>query len=199
MIHQDQSVSIDENQSVYDSGIQKQPLISLIHVPRLFVIYMIYLISCTLIGSGVWFYWFHHNENGANGSLDLIETQIVNANHRSLTSLNTTINPCTIDTKCGAGRCIDSVCQCNPGYLSLGAKVCDYHQLSGGTALALSIILGIGGVDRIYLSRGNIVYLVLGILKGFSVGGLGVFWIVDIILISAGLMLDGNGHPLAPI
>jgi hypothetical protein len=167
----------------------------------IYMIYLIYLISCTLIGSVVWFYWFHCNENGVNGSvdMDLTKTQNVNANHRSLTSINTTINPCTIDTKCGTGRCIDSVCQCNPGYLSLGAKVCDYHQLPGGTALLLSIILGIGGVDRIYLSRGNAWYLVLGILKGFSVGGLGVFWIVDIILIGANLMVDGNGHPLAPI
>jgi len=56
------------------------------------------------------------------------------------------------------------------------------------TAFALSVLLGIWGVDRFYL--GNIG---LGILKLLSVGGFLVWWIVDIVLLWNGWMKDSLG------
>ena len=58
-------------------------------------------------------------------------------------------------------------------------------------ALLLSIFLGSLGIDRFYLG-----YMGLGILKLLTCGGLGVWWLVDLILIAAGKMTDKNGQAL---
>jgi hypothetical protein len=58
-------------------------------------------------------------------------------------------------------------------------------------ALLLSIFLGSLGIDRFYLG-----YTGLGILKLITCGGLGVWWLIDLILIAAGKMTDKNGQPL---
>jgi len=58
-------------------------------------------------------------------------------------------------------------------------------------ALLLSIFLGGLGIDRFYLG-----YTGLGILKLITCGGLGVWWLIDLILIAAGKMTDKNGQPL---
>ncbi|MDR1542003.1 MAG: TM2 domain-containing protein [Clostridiales bacterium] len=58
-------------------------------------------------------------------------------------------------------------------------------------ALILSILVGTLGVDRFYLG-----YTGLGILKLITAGGLGVWWIIDIILIATGKVTDKNGNAL---
>ena len=58
-------------------------------------------------------------------------------------------------------------------------------------ALLLAIFLGKLGVDRFY--TGNIG---LGIAKLCTCGGLGVWWLIDIILIAVGSYRDGEGQPL---
>jgi TM2 domain-containing membrane protein YozV len=59
------------------------------------------------------------------------------------------------------------------------------------TALLLSIFLGGLGVDRFYLG-----YSKLGVLKLITCGGVGVWSIIDIIMIATGKVTDVNGLPL---
>jgi len=58
-------------------------------------------------------------------------------------------------------------------------------------ALLLSLVLGYFGVDRFYLG-----HVGLGVLKLITLGGLGIWYVVDLILIATGGMRDSNGLPL---
>jgi hypothetical protein len=58
-------------------------------------------------------------------------------------------------------------------------------------ALILSGLLGQLGVDRFYLGQ-----IGLGILKLVTCGGLGVWWIIDFILIALRKVPDNDGLPL---
>ena len=60
------------------------------------------------------------------------------------------------------------------------------------TALILSILLGSLGVDRFYLGQAG-----LGIGKLLTFGGLGIWWLIDVILFATRSVTDKNGLPLA--
>jgi hypothetical protein len=59
------------------------------------------------------------------------------------------------------------------------------------TTLLLSFLVGILGIDRFYLG-----YTGLGILKLVTLGGCGIWALIDLILIVMGRMTDAQGRPL---
>jgi TM2 domain-containing membrane protein YozV len=62
------------------------------------------------------------------------------------------------------------------------------RQKSWVAALVLSILLGHLGIDRFYLG-----YPFKGLLKLVSLGGFGVWWIYDIVVIAVGELEDADG------
>ena len=68
-----------------------------------------------------------------------------------------------------------------------GAWVSEKHT----TASVLSLLLGWLGIDRFYMGR-----IGLGILKLITLGGAGVWWVVDMILVGSGKARDSSGAPL---
>ena len=65
-------------------------------------------------------------------------------------------------------------------------------QKSWTTALLLSLFLGVLGIDRFYLG-----YTGKGILKLITGGGLGIWWLIDLIKIVTNSLPDADGQPLA--
>ena len=58
-------------------------------------------------------------------------------------------------------------------------------------ALVLSVFLGWLGIDRFYLGK-----IGTGILKLITFGGIGIWYIIDIVLISTNSMKDSKGNEL---
>lgn len=58
-------------------------------------------------------------------------------------------------------------------------------------ALLLAFFLGIFGVHRFYVGK-----VWTGILQLLTGGGFGIWWIIDCILIIAGVFTDAQGRPV---
>lgn len=59
------------------------------------------------------------------------------------------------------------------------------------TAVLLSFFVGVLGIDRFYLGHTG-----LGILKLLTLGGCGIWALIDLVLIAMGNVRDSNGLPL---
>ncbi|KAF9920823.1 hypothetical protein FBU30_009223 [Linnemannia zychae] len=77
-------------------------------------------------------------------------------------------------------------------FLATGKKdhVCESDR-SYPIAILLSIFFGYVGIDRFYLG-----YIISALLKLITAGGLGIWYIIDIILIVIGALPDHNGCSL---
>lgn len=67
----------------------------------------------------------------------------------------------------------------------------DTSDKSRAVALVLAILVGVFGVHRFYVGKVG-----TGILMLLTMGGLGIWYIYDIVLIASGAFRDADGHRL---
>lgn len=64
-------------------------------------------------------------------------------------------------------------------------------EKSRGVATALAALLGPFGAHRFYLGKPE-----SGVLMLLTAGGLGIWWLYDLILVASGSFRDGEGRPV---
>ncbi len=69
----------------------------------------------------------------------------------------------------------------------------DKSEVNWYLLLTLCLFLGLFGVHRFYLKKRDTAWWQLGTL-----GGLGVWWLLDLISIVSGVMVDNNGKCIQP-
>lgn len=108
---------------------------------------------------------------------------------------------CTSDANCGLnGVCATStsICHCTKaGYVTVQSdKPCAYEQKNKLTAFLLSFFFGGFGADWFYLSAGNGGYIAAGVFKLLTLGGAGIWILVDWIRLLVDAFPDGQGVSL---
>lgn len=66
-----------------------------------------------------------------------------------------------------------------------------FSDRSWGVTVLLAFFLGPFGIDRFYLG-----HTWLGAAKLLTIGGLGIWWLVDLVLIAVKMVKDSEGRPL---
>jgi len=114
--------------------------------------------------------------------------------------------PCKSQGECGEGVCkfglqfnktttVD-ICECDVGWINHDGKPCSYELKSKLTAFLLSFFIGWLGADWFYLAQGSGAYICAGVFKLLTLGGLGIWALVDWIRILCDGFTDGNGMEL---
>eukprot|EP01127_Copromyxa_protea_P004866 TRINITY_DN14694_c0_g1_i1.p1 TRINITY_DN14694_c0_g1~~TRINITY_DN14694_c0_g1_i1.p1 ORF type:complete len:172 (+),score=23.69 TRINITY_DN14694_c0_g1_i1:62-577(+) len=93
----------------------------------------------------------------------------------------------------------DSVCLCHTGWVHYDG-ICDYEQRPQLNAFMASFFGGLVGADWFYLfNGGNGGYIVAGIFKLLTLGGCGIWWLVDWIRVLTFTFPDSRGVNLRPM
>lgn len=110
---------------------------------------------------------------------------------------------CLDDSDCGEhGTCQldtgtnESICVCDVDFTSTGGNICNYERRNPIPTLMASIFGGWVGADWFFLSRGDGGYIAAGVFKLLTLGGCGIWAIVDVIRVGTETFPDGNGHRL---
>ena len=75
--------------------------------------------------------------------------------------LCTSSSNCSTHSWCNAGQC-----ECEKGWITrCNSEPCSYQQRSKPVTLTISILLGVTGIHWFFLSRGDSLYIAVGILK----------------------------------
>ena len=65
-------------------------------------------------------------------------------------------------------------------------------KLSRGVALAFALLFGMFGAHRFYAGRTG-----SGVLQACTLGGMGIWWLYDCILVASGQFTDVEGRPIS--
>merc|ERR1719266_272356 len=114
--------------------------------------------------------------------------------------------PCKSQGECGEGVCkfgfqstknekVD-ICECDVGWINHDGKPCSYELKPKLTAFLISFFVGWLGADWFYLAQGSGAYICAGVFKLLTLGGLGIWALVDWIRILCDGFTDGNGMEL---
>ena len=67
----------------------------------------------------------------------------------------------------------------------------DVSDRTRGTAIPLAVLLGVFGGHRFYVGKTG-----SGVLMACTLGGMGLWWLYDLILLATGEFRDADGHRL---
>lgn len=173
---------------------------------------LIVTLIVNIIGSGAAVYYYYNQGNGIQQNNQM--------NFETNYDVTLDNNHCNSSSDCGNGKCQQDNgpnspfhCICDSRYINYNGGTCNYYQKSTLVAFLWALLLPISGVNWFYLSCGSGGYITAGVFKVLVTSGLLIFclpiliycivlgasvwYIVDVILIAASGMSDGNGVALS--
>lgn len=121
------------------------------------------------------------------------------------------LSTCKNQEDCNNGKCVPkeevvngkvetiNKCECDKRLLSVSytddqdGTPCVVEVKNKVVAFLLSLFVGWLGADWFYLSKGATSYIVAGVFKIITCGGLGIWWIADIVRILCDSFPDSDG------